>query len=156
MILPNTKRVEGVKILVDGSLRFVTDKDSYYKIDQYHPDKNQGNDEATRKFAEINKVPNQSCTTCPFRRDGNDLHMTINITLVEAIVGFEKSFKHLDDHGVDIGSKGITNPKEVKKFKGEGMPLHYSTKKGNLVTFEVMFPSSLTEDQKKKIKEVLA
>ena len=26
-------------------------------------------------------VPNQS-TTCPFRRDGNDLHMTINITLV--------------------------------------------------------------------------
>ncbi|XP_013632112.1 PREDICTED: dnaJ protein ERDJ3B-like [Brassica oleracea var. oleracea] len=122
---------------------------------KYHPDKNQGNDEATRKFAEINKVPNQS-TTCPFRRDGNDLHMTINITLVEALVGFEKSFKHLDDHGVDIGSKGITNPKEVKKFKGEGMPLHYSTKKGNLVTFEVMFPSSLTEDQKKKIKEVLA
>ncbi|CAN6828772.1 unnamed protein product [Brassica oleracea] len=109
MILPNTKGVEGVKILVDGSLRFVTDKDSYYKIDQ-----------------------------------------------VEALVGFEKSFKHLDDHGVDIGSKGITNPKEVKKFKGEGMPLHYSTKKGNLVTFEVMFPSSLTEDQKKKIKEVLA
>ncbi|KAF2602909.1 hypothetical protein F2Q70_00026348 [Brassica cretica] len=55
MILPNTKGVEGVKILVDGSLRSVTDKDSYYKIDQYHPDKNQGNDEATRKFAEINK-----------------------------------------------------------------------------------------------------
>ncbi|CAN7056322.1 hypothetical protein IGI04_014106 [Brassica rapa subsp. trilocularis] len=92
-----------------------------------------------------------------FRRDGNDLHMTVNITLVEALVGFEKSFKHLDDHEVDIGSKGITKPKEVKKFKGEGMPLHYSTKKGNLfVTFEVLFPSSLTDDQKKKIKQVLA
>ncbi|KAF2607204.1 hypothetical protein F2Q68_00045245 [Brassica cretica] len=92
-----------------------------------------------------------------FRRDGNDLHMTVNITLVEALVGFEKSFKHLDEHEVDISSKGITKPKEVKKFKGEGMPLHFSTKKGNLfVTFEVLFPSSLTEDQKKKIKEVLA
>ncbi|KAF3553716.1 hypothetical protein F2Q69_00014274 [Brassica cretica] len=92
-----------------------------------------------------------------FRRDGNDLHMTVNITLVEALVGFEKSFKQLDDHEVDIGSKGITKPKEVKKFKGEGMPLHYSTKKGNLfVTFEVLFPSSLTDDQKKKIKQVLA
>ncbi|CAF2113604.1 unnamed protein product, partial [Brassica napus] len=122
-----------------------------------------------------------------FRRDGNDLHMNVNITLVEALVGFEKSFKHLDEHEVDISSKvtltfstislefdlddlmancglniicvkqGITKPKEVKKFKGEGMPLHYSTKKGSLfVTFEVLFPSSLTEDQKKKIKEVLA
>ena len=111
----------------------------------------------------------------------------INIFQVEALVGFEKSFKHLDEHEVDISSKvtltfstislefdlydlmansglniicvkqGITKPKEVKKFKGEGMPLHYSTKKGSLfVTFEVLFPSSLTEDQKKKIKEVLA
>lgn len=54
-------------------------------------------------------------------------------------------------------TQGITKPKEVKKFKGEGMPLHYSTKKGNLfATFEVLFPSSLTDDQKKKIKEVLA
>ncbi|KAF2618060.1 hypothetical protein F2Q68_00041933 [Brassica cretica] len=82
---------------------------------------------------------------------------TLTICEVEALVGFEKSFKHLDEHEVDISSKGITKPKEVKKFKGEGMPLHYSTKKGSLfVTFEVLFPSSLTEDQKKKIKEVLA
>ncbi|KAL0668266.1 hypothetical protein Bca4012_030970 [Brassica carinata] len=130
MILPNTKRVEGVKILVDGSLRFVTDKDSYYKIDQ-----------GINRYIIVH-----------FGSSESKLHHMP----VEAIVGFEKSFKHLDDHGVDIGSKGITNPKEVKKFKGEGMPLHYSTKKGNLVTFEVMFPSSLTEDQKKKIKEVLA
>lgn len=36
MILPNTKGVEGVKILVDGSLRSVTDKDIYYKIDQVY------------------------------------------------------------------------------------------------------------------------
>jgi DnaJ family protein B protein 11 len=36
------------------------------------------------------------------------------------------------------------------------MPLHFSRKNGDLyVTFEVLFPTSLTEDQKKKIKEVL-
>nr|DAD25278.1 TPA_asm: hypothetical protein HUJ06_026742 [Nelumbo nucifera] len=51
---------------------------------------------------------------------------------------------------------GITKPKEVMKFKGQGMPLHLSTKKGDLyVTFEVLFPSSLIEDQKTKIKAAL-
>lgn len=91
-----------------------------------------------------------------FRREGNDLHTTVTITLVQALVGFEKTIKHLDEHLVNIGSKGITKPKEVKKFKGEGMPLHFSTKKGDLyVTFEVLFPSSLTEEQKTKIQEIL-
>ncbi|KAJ6873375.1 dnaJ protein ERDJ3B-like [Populus alba x Populus x berolinensis] len=91
-----------------------------------------------------------------FRREGNDLHTTVTITLVQALVGFEKNIEHLDEHLVDISSKGITKPKEVRRFKGEGMPLHFSTKNGDLyVTFEVLFPTSLTEDQKKKIKEVL-
>ncbi|KAA8549101.1 hypothetical protein F0562_000785 [Nyssa sinensis] len=75
---------------------------------------------------------------------------------VQALVGFEKNIKHLDERLVDISSKGITKPKEVRKFKGEGMPLHFSSKKGDLyVAFEVLFPTSLTEDQKTKIKAVL-
>ncbi|CAI9767850.1 unnamed protein product [Fraxinus pennsylvanica] len=91
-----------------------------------------------------------------FRREGNDLHTTVTITLVQALVGFEKTIKHLDDHLVDISLKGITKPKEVRKFKGEGMPLHFSNKKGDLyVKFEVLFPTSLTEDQKTKIKAIL-
>ncbi|KAL2535252.1 DnaJ protein ERDJ3B [Forsythia ovata] len=91
-----------------------------------------------------------------FTREGNDLRTTVTITLVQALVGFEKTIKHLDEHLVDISSKGITKPKEVRKFKGEGMPLHFSNKKGDLyVTFEVLFPTSLTEDQKTKIKEIL-
>ncbi|XP_028781893.1 dnaJ protein ERDJ3B [Neltuma alba] len=91
-----------------------------------------------------------------FRREGNELHTTVTISLVQALVGFEKTIKHLDEHLVDISSKKITNPKEVRKFKGGGMPLHMSTKKGDLhVTFEVLFPTSLTEEQKTKIKAIL-
>lgn len=53
-------------------------------------------------------------------------------------------------------TQGITKPKEVRKFKGEGMPLHFSNKKGDLyITFEVLFPTSLSEDQKTKIKAIL-
>uniref|UniRef100_A0A7N0ZX81 DnaJ protein ERDJ3B n=1 Tax=Kalanchoe fedtschenkoi TaxID=63787 RepID=A0A7N0ZX81_KALFE len=91
-----------------------------------------------------------------FKREGNDLHTSVTITLVQALVGFEKTLKHLDEHPVDIGSKGVTKPKEVRKFTGEGMPLHLSTKKGGLyITFEVLFPTSLTEEQKTKMKEIL-
>ncbi|XP_073009336.1 dnaJ protein ERDJ3B [Typha latifolia] len=92
-----------------------------------------------------------------FRREGNDLHTTVTIPLLQALVGFEKTIKHLDEHMVEIGTKGVTKPKEVRKFKGEGMPLYQSAKKGDLyVTFEVVFPKSLTEDQKTKIKAVLS
>ncbi|XP_047982184.1 dnaJ protein ERDJ3B-like [Salvia hispanica] len=92
-----------------------------------------------------------------FRREGNDLHTTVTITLVQALVGFEKTVKHLDEHLVDISSQGITKPKQVRKFKGKGMPLHFNNKKGDLhVAFEVVFPTSLTDEQKTKIKEILA
>ncbi|KDO45038.1 hypothetical protein CISIN_1g039840mg [Citrus sinensis] len=57
-------------------------------------------------------------------REGNNLHATVTITLVklscglwdvQAVVGFEKTIKHLDGHLVDISTKGITKPKEVRK-----------------------------------------
>ncbi|KAI0511632.1 hypothetical protein KFK09_012262 [Dendrobium nobile] len=92
-----------------------------------------------------------------FRREGSDLYSTVTISLLEALVGFEKTMKHLDGHLVDIGMNGITKPKEIRKFKGEGMPVHMSSKKGDLhVTFEVSFPRSLTEDQKTKIKQIFS
>ncbi|KAH0461526.1 hypothetical protein IEQ34_009101 [Dendrobium chrysotoxum] len=92
-----------------------------------------------------------------FRREVSDLYTTVTISLLEALVGFEKTMKHLDAHLVDIGMNGITKPKEIRKFKGEGMPVHMSSKKGDLyVTFEVSFPRSLTEDQKTKIKQIFS
>ncbi|KAK9215214.1 hypothetical protein WN944_007218 [Citrus x changshan-huyou] len=87
-----------------------------------------------------------------FRREGNNLHATVTITLVQAVVGFEKTIKHLDGHLVDISTKGITKPKEVRKFRGEGMPLHFSNKKGDLyITFEELYGvSPLTSSAESK------
>lgn len=91
-----------------------------------------------------------------FRREGNDLHTTVTITLLDALVGFEKDIDHLDGHKVAVGSNLVTKPKVVRKFPGEGMPVFESTKKGSLfVTFEVIFPSSLTEEQKGVISKTL-
>ncbi|XP_066314310.1 dnaJ protein ERDJ3B-like [Miscanthus floridulus] len=46
-----------------------------------------------------------------FRREGNDLHTTVEISVSEALVGFEKNVKHLDNHAVEIGTMVITKPK---------------------------------------------
>jgi DnaJ-class molecular chaperone len=76
--------------------------------------------------------------------------------LLKALVNELTISSNLPDVTV-LTTQGITKPKEVRKFKGEGMPLHFSTKKGDLyVAFEVLFPTSLTEDQKEKIKAVFA
>ena len=91
-----------------------------------------------------------------FRREGNDLHTTVTITLLDALVGFSKDIEHLDGHKVAVGSKAVTKPKEVRKLVGEGMPVFESNRKGNLfVMFEVVFPSSLTEEQKVVIAKTL-
>ncbi|CAL4976462.1 unnamed protein product [Urochloa decumbens] len=92
-----------------------------------------------------------------FRRKGSDLHATVTISLLEALIGFKKNFNHLDNHSVEIGTKGITKPKEVRKLKGEGMPLYQSTKKGDLyITFDVAFPEGLTDDQKTKLTRIFS
>nr|GEV29997.1 DnaJ protein ERDJ3B-like [Tanacetum cinerariifolium] len=73
-----------------------------------------------------------------FTREGNNLHTTVTITLAEALVGFEKTIKHLDKHLVDISTMGSTKPKEVRKFEGEGMPVYLRSINGDqYVTFEV-------------------
>ncbi|RCV25349.1 hypothetical protein SETIT_5G159300v2 [Setaria italica] len=93
-----------------------------------------------------------------FRREGNDLHAAMTISLVlKALVGFKKNFNHLDNHSVEIGTEGITKPKEVRKFEGEGMPLYQSSSKGDLyITFDVVFPEHLTDDQKAKLTSILS
>jgi len=45
-----------------------------------------------------------------FIRNGNDLHMNFTISLLQALVGFKKSFKHLDGHTVVIERHEVTKP----------------------------------------------
>eukprot|EP00271_Cylindrocystis_brebissonii_P013142 TRINITY_DN32752_c0_g1_i1.p1 TRINITY_DN32752_c0_g1~~TRINITY_DN32752_c0_g1_i1.p1 ORF type:complete len:351 (+),score=66.29 TRINITY_DN32752_c0_g1_i1:317-1369(+) len=84
-----------------------------------------------------------------FRREGNDLHASVTISLVDSLVGFTKTITHLDGHQVSLGTQGVTKPGEVRTYKGEGMPIHETTKAGSLhVTFSIDFPKSLTQAQK--------
>jgi DnaJ-class molecular chaperone len=84
-----------------------------------------------------------------FRREGDDLHHDLHLTLREALVGFRKVVKHLDGRDVALTHRGVTQPFEVRKVAGEGMPQHnYPSQHGTLhVKYIVDLPTTLTQDQ---------
>ncbi|XP_034831302.1 dnaJ homolog subfamily A member 2-like [Maniola hyperantus] len=96
-----------------------------------------------------------------FKRTGDDLLMEREITLTEALCGFEFVIKHLDGRDLLIRhSPGeVIKPGDLKGIQGEGMPQHKNPfEKGNLyVRFEVTFPENhfANEEQLKKIESIL-
>lgn len=85
-----------------------------------------------------------------FERRGDDLHMKIFVDLREALLGWERTIRHLDGHKVTVGSGSVTKPLQVIRVEGEGMPLRDDPASfGDLyVKVEVEFPKNLGEDQR--------
>lgn len=90
-----------------------------------------------------------------FQREGNNLHMKLTITLLEALVGFSKNVTHLDGHTVVIARSEVSKPGEVLIIEGEGMPYFNSPHDaGNLfVELNFKMPPSLTEEQKEQCRK---
>ena len=92
-----------------------------------------------------------------YQRKGNDLHHTMKISLREALTGFSKTLHHLDNHQVTISSQKVIKPFQVKKYTGEGMPIHnFPSTFGDLyVKFEIIFPKTISEADQLKLKDIL-
>lgn len=79
-----------------------------------------------------------------FTRNDNDLYCTNNLSLTEALCGFQFTLKHLDGRDLVINSPPgvVTSPGSVRCVVGEGMPFYRNPfEKGNfLVRFEITFP----------------
>lgn len=92
-----------------------------------------------------------------YRREGDDLHVTMNLTLEEALCGFSKTVTTLDSRELKVSNTAVTVPNQQLKFASGGMPNQkVPTNKGALiVTFKVTFPPSLTEDQKELVHKAL-
>lgn len=94
-----------------------------------------------------------------FSRRNDDLHMDMDISLVDALSGFDISFQHLDGHEIRAKRDGVTPPGDVLKLVKEGMPRRGSGGKtfGSLyIRFSVVFPKSLTPKQVAAVQEILA
>jgi len=93
-----------------------------------------------------------------FQRTGNDLRITLTITLKEALLGFERTIPHLDDHTVVLKRSEPTVPSMVQRIVGEGMPMHNTpSEKGDLfVKLDVAFPRTLSAKQKDAVAQIFA
>ena len=92
-----------------------------------------------------------------FERRGDDLYHKITISLKQALTGFKRTLKH-HGHKVEIDTFGtVVHYGEVRKFPGEGMPVHnFPSQFGDLhVEFRVDFPRQLNEKQIEELQRVL-
>ena len=93
-----------------------------------------------------------------FERSGADLTMKADISLLEALTGFQLLITHLDGRKVLINSKKgeIIKPGMMKTVKECGMPFYdHPTRFGNLyIRFNVHFPKSLKEAQKDALQHL--
>jgi DnaJ family protein A protein 2 len=96
-----------------------------------------------------------------FQRKGNDLYITHQVGIVEALCGMEFTVKHLDGRDLVIRNPpgNVLEPGSVRSVAGEGMPIYRNPfEKGNLyIKFEVTFPQKnfANEKQLKQLEKLL-
>ncbi|WZZ00246.1 hypothetical protein YC2023_072574 [Brassica napus] len=92
-----------------------------------------------------------------FKRDGNDLVFSQEITLLEALTGKSIDLITLDGRTLMIPLTDIINPDHEIVVPNEGMPISKEPgRKGNLrLKLNVRYPLKLTAEQKSELKRVL-
>jgi DnaJ-class molecular chaperone len=85
-----------------------------------------------------------------FRREGDNLHMEMRLSLREALLGYDRTFRHLDGRDVRLAHAGVTQPFETRRVEGEGMPQHDtpSVHGALFVQFIVDLPKTVSEEAK--------
>ncbi|KAL9272653.1 DnaJ homolog subfamily B member 13-like protein [Drosera capensis] len=92
-----------------------------------------------------------------FRRDGNDLLVDLEITLLESLTGKTFEITTLDGRCLPLEITSIIKPGFELVVPDEGMPISKQPgKKGSLkFRFKVKYPSRLSEEQKAALRRVL-
>ena len=92
-----------------------------------------------------------------FARDGSNLIFKAAITLKDALCGFTVEIPSLDGRTIKHPVTSVVPTGSSTVIANEGMPISKQPgRKGDLiVTFEVIFPTRLTEQQKDRLRQVL-
>ncbi|ESQ31026.1 hypothetical protein EUTSA_v10011600mg [Eutrema salsugineum] len=93
-----------------------------------------------------------------FRREGDDLEMSVEVSLLEALTGFELTVDLPDGDNMRLKIEDIIDPGYVTVVQGKGMPnpKEKGKKRGDLrIRFRTKFPQKLTDDQRAEIQSIL-
>ena len=92
-----------------------------------------------------------------FQRVGANLFADLQLTMLEALLGFSKNIVHLDGRVVTVSSQDVVQPFQVKVIHGEGMPKHESYEKGDLhVKLIVKLPQEVSSAQRVLLAQVFS
>lgn len=94
-----------------------------------------------------------------FKRGGRrpyDLMIEKDISLVDALCGFEFTIEHLDGRVLYVNNSDVIKPNDLKEIRDEGMPIKSRIwDKGSLfIRFNVVFPDKLGGEQIEKLKNL--
>lgn len=83
-----------------------------------------------------------------YKRKGSNLMAKLNITLKEALLGFDRTITSLDNRQIRVKKDGTSQPGDVVRVSGEGMPVrNYGSKGDLLVTLNVNLPSEMSAEK---------
>ena len=106
---------------------------------------------------DLHFIVKEKAASTIYKRDGDDIRHTVDIDLKEALTGWKRTVQTIDGKQVNVSSAGPTQPTFEERFPQLGMPKSKTpSQRGDfLVGVKIKYPTSLTADQKKKIKEIL-
>ncbi|KAL2833106.1 DnaJ domain protein Psi [Aspergillus pseudoustus] len=93
-----------------------------------------------------------------FKRHGDDLITTVDLSLKEALTDWERIVRTIDGKSIRVKSRtAITQPGHEEKFPGLGMTISKKpSERGNLIVrANVRFPETLSASAKEVLKDIL-
>jgi DnaJ-class molecular chaperone len=92
-----------------------------------------------------------------FTRVGSDLHMNVSITLKEALVGFRRTVKNIDDTDLVVETTDPIGSDRTLRIRGKGLPVYlYPGDYGDIVVHAtIRWPKAMTDQQRGNLADVL-
>ena len=92
-----------------------------------------------------------------FKRVENNLIIGLDINLIDALIGFNFEFTHLDKSQIIINSDNIIKQNDIKVIKNKGMPYNNRCDVFGdlLIKFNIIFPAHINMEKYDLLKEVL-
>ncbi|KKK25382.1 DnaJ domain protein [Aspergillus rambellii] len=92
-----------------------------------------------------------------FKRQGDHLITTVELSLKEALTGWERIVRTIDGKSIRVSKPGPTSPGYEERFPGLGMTISKKpSERGDLIVrVNVRFPATLSASQKETLKSVL-
>ncbi|QDZ43019.1 molecular chaperone DnaJ [Corynebacterium sp. sy039] len=90
-----------------------------------------------------------------FHRDGDDLHFSVSVPMVDAALGVDFEVENLAGEKITVTVPAGTQPGEDITVEGQGMPRLRQQSSGNMhAHINVVVPSHLDEKQKKLLEQL--